>query len=257
MSPAPRPPAPVFHAKASSSRSPPRSPILRRVRDAIRTWGAFATCLYALDRVLARISNGKAHVHFYRLELQPVPAKPLLPAHRGRKFVIRELQADDAAHATGPRPAAAIAARYAQGSRCLGAFLDGQFVGQIWLQFDSYREDEVRCQFCLLPADQVAWDYDVYVDPSQRASFLFARLWDTAFELLRERQIAWTASRISVFNTGSLASHGRLGARETGRAIFCVLGKLQVMLASTPPFVHFSWSGSVVPELRIAAPRRI
>jgi hypothetical protein len=227
---------------------------LQGVRTAIRTWGAFATCLYMLDRVASRISNGKAHIHFYRLELQPVPTKPLLPAHRGRKFVIRELQADDASHAAGPRPAAAIAARYAQGSRCLGAFLDGQFVGQLWLQFDSYREDEVRCHFRLLPADQMAWDYDVYVVPSQRASFLFARLWDAAFELLRGRQIKWTASRISAFNTGSLASHGRLGAREAGSAIFCVAGKLQLMLASTLPFVHVSTS-TACPTLSIIAPR--
>ncbi|MHB1248872.1 MAG: hypothetical protein ACYCZL_05675 [Polaromonas sp.] len=255
MSTTPQPPAPEFDAKAASSRPPPRSPLLHRIRDAIRAWGMFATGLYALDRVLARVSNGKAHVHFYRLELQPVPAQPLLPAHRGRRFEIRELNAGDAAHAMGPRPAAVVAARYAQGSRCLGAFLKDQLVGQLWLQFESYREDEVRCRFCLSPVGKVAWDYDVYVQPSLRASFLFARLWDAAFELLRERQIGWTASRISAFNTGSLASHGRLGARETGRVIFCVAGKVQLMLATTRPFVHFSWSDFAVPELRVAAPR--
>jgi hypothetical protein len=228
--------------------------MLAGVRQAVANWGVFATALYALDRILAHVSRGKAHIYYYRLELQPVPAQPLLPAHRGRQFVIRELTADDAAHRMGPRPEHVRAFRYVQGSICLGAFLKEQLVGQLWLQFDCYREDEVRCNFRLAPPERVAWDYDVYVEPSLRASFLFAKLWDAAFDLLRARGIAWTASRISAFNTGSLTSHSRLGAREVGRAIYFVFGPLQCMVAGQAPYVSLTWKESRAPTLVVRAP---
>jgi hypothetical protein len=155
----------------------------------------------------------------------------------------------------GPRPAAVIAARYAQGSCCLGAFnKDQQLVGQLWLQFGCFQEDEVRCRFRLTPPDKVAWDYDVYIDPALRSSFLFARLWDSAFDLLRAKGIEWTASRISAFNTGSLTSHSRLGAYQTGRAIFFTAGTLQVMLASKAPFVDLAIRRSTMPTLELSAP---
>lgn len=228
--------------------------MLASIRQAIANWGVFATALYALDRVLSRVSRGKARVFFYRLEVQPVPAQRLLPAHRGRQFTIRQLSADDPAHAENPRPRHVLAARYAQGSVCLGAFLDNRLVGQLWLQFESYLEDEVRCRFRMVPADRIAWDYDVYVDPALRASFLFAKLWDAAFDLLRGRGIEWTGSRISAFNTGSLASHSRLGARQVGRAIYFVAGNAQFMVAAQPPFLHGSWSDAGSPSLAVRAP---
>ena len=230
-----------------------RTSLLDAVFEAARNWGIFATCVYALDRLFARTSGGRVRVHYYQVELQPVPKSALLPPHRGRKFEIRELESTDPAHQTGPRPAAALAARYAQGSRCLGAFLKNQFVGYLWLQFHMYREDEVRCHFVLLPADRVAWDFDVYLDPAFRGTFLFARLWDAAFELLRARDISWTASRISVFNSGSLSSHSKLGAQERGRALFVVLGGQQLMFSTMRPFIHYSARASSAPVLNIIA----
>jgi hypothetical protein len=229
--------------------------MLARVRSAIGDWGWFATALYAFDRASTRVFRGKLRVYFYRLEVQPVPVKPLLPPHRGRQFVIRALTNTDLALTHIPRPQSVIQDRFRQGGICLGAFQGEQLVGQLWMQFNAYREDEVRCLFCLIPPQKLAWDYDVFVDPQFRASFVFARLWDEAFNILRSQGIEWSASRVSAWNTTSLKSHARLGAREVGCALFFVIGKVQLTLANTQPFVHLSFSDAQVPHLNIAAPR--
>lgn len=227
--------------------------MLSSLREAVRDFGAAAAALYAIDRLLTRISGGRAHIYFYRLEVQPVPHAPLLPPHRGRQFQIRELPPDDTAHRMSPRPPAVIVARYAQGGRCIGAFLEQRLVGQIWLQLDGYDEDEVRCRFSLAPQGKVAWDYDVYIDPPLRGGFLFAKLWDAAFEILRQHNVEWTVSRISAFNAGSLTAHKRLGARQVGRAIFVVCGKAQLLICGLRPFMHLALGNTAAPIIHIAA----
>src|SRR5215831_4080590 len=101
--------------------------MLSAARQMVRDCGWLATSLYALDRLLRKLRCGR--IHFYRLERQPVPSSPLLPAHRGRQFEIRELRSGDAALAQIPRPRAIIEIRFAQGSVGFGAFRDGELVG--------------------------------------------------------------------------------------------------------------------------------
>lgn len=227
-----------------------------RLRALFRDLGTCASLLYFADRLLSRIFAGKVRIYYYKLELLPVPSKPLLPLHRGRQFEIREIDIPDAALKMIPRPPEVILSRYKQGSRCIGAFKNDVLVGQLWIQPDNYQEDEVRCHFILRPMNKVAWDYDVYIDPSLRSTFLFARLWDFAFGILREEGIEWSASRISVWNTASLNSHASLGSQAAGRALFITIGSFQAMLSNLWPLFHLSFSSKHTPKLRILAPTK-
>ena len=85
--------------------------------------------------------------------------------------------------------------------------------------------------------------------PEHRNGLGFARLWDEANNLLRQRGVAVSWSRISAFNPGSLASHKRLGAKIVGSATFLKIGMAQFMIASGPPYLHCSLSKKDVPSL--------
>ena len=210
--------------------------MLASLRQMLVESGVLATSLYAFDRALRLLRCGA--VHFYRLQAQPVPAQPLLPPHRGRQISVQRLRLGEPCLAQLPRPPAVIEARFAQGSVGFGAFRGDELVGTLWLHRGCYREDEVRCDF-LLP-EQLAWDFDVYVRPDLRGSFVFARLWDVAFAYLRECAVTHTVSRVAAVNAASLHAHDRLGARTIGSATFVALGSWQWMLTTRRPFVHFS-----------------
>ena len=124
----------------------------------------------------------------------------------------------------------------------------------LWLCLGPYDEDEVRCRFVCEPEENTVWDFDVYVCPEARAGFVFARLWDEANAFLGKRGIAWSISRISAFNPGSLASHAGLGARRTAAATYLKLGRWQIMVADVPPYVHLSTDPVSVPRLRVTPP---
>ena len=226
--------------------------MLGKVRTAVRDWGWTATILHISDRLLNAALRGRVRIYYYLLKAQPIPTHPMLPARRGRQFLVRELLPNDADVARIPRPAVVLSDRFAQGSRCVAAFVEGNLVGQLWWQTTAYREDEVRCVFSLQPTNRVVWDYDVYVDPEYRGSLLFAKLWDEAFAMLRAEGFEWSASRVSAWNTASLQSHGRLGARDIGKAIFFIVGPMQLMLASAPPYIHCSLGNQSRPTLRVA-----
>ena len=59
-------------------------------------------------------------------------------------------------------------------------------------------------------------------------------------------------SRISAFNTASLASHARLGARVLARATFLRLGPCQIMIASVTPYFHFSIKSDGLPVIQLS-----
>jgi len=219
------------------------------LRAGIRAWGLAATLAYFANNVLGRCSAGHARVLLYRLQILPVPERNVLPPHRGRQFEIRAVLREDPVLAQLPRPVAVIQARYEQGSRCYCAFHNGTVVGQLWLQFDSYLEDEVRSRFQLSPASEVAWDYDVYVAENYRLTPLFARLWDEAFTQLRQAGKRWSASRVAAWNTASLQSHRRMGAQDVGWAWYLVIGKLQLMVSSLRPHLHIGASRNSVPVI--------
>jgi GNAT superfamily N-acetyltransferase len=224
----------------------PRS-ILASLRQMVADCGWVATVLYAVDRALRRLHCGR--LYFYRLEVQPVPATPILPPHRGKQFEVRRLDKDEPAIEKIPRPKHVVRMRFDQGSIGFGGFRDSELVGMIWLHLGPYPEDEVRCWF--VPGDKCSWDFDVYVRPDMRNSFLFARLWDAAFAYLRERGVTHSACRVSAWNAASIQSHRRLGARRLYSAVFLVLGSLQFIATSRAPYLHASFRPRRIPSLAV------
>lgn len=204
----------------------------------VRELGAGTAALYVIDRLLRRCSQASS-LTCYRFMVQPLREQPRLPPHRGQGFEFRLLDADAPALAGLARPPEVIARRFAEGAQCLMATKNQALAGCIWFTSDTYREDDVRVDYLLPPDRASVWDFDVYVAPSERLGFLFARQWDALDALLRPLGVRQTLSRISAFNQRSLASHRSLGARDCGWAVFLTLGASQCMLSTLPPYVAF------------------
>lgn len=224
-----------------------------RLTRAAAELGWLNAATYGMSKILAKISSQRLRLFKYYFVAQPVAEKPLLPAGRGRNIALRWVGRDDPVVAAFPRPPHVIRDRFDQGALCLVAEIDGRFAGFLWLLLGRYREDEVKSRFVPLPEGVAAWDFDVYVEPTYRVGFAFLRLWDEANRFLRERGVRWSVSRISAFNPGSLASHGRLGIRRIGSALFLAAGERQLMLADVAPYVHFSSSADGIPEVKLPA----
>lgn len=206
----------------------------------MRQLGWLNGCLLALDRLLARLSGGRARLYKYYFVAQPVAVKRWLPPQRGANLEIRRVTSTDSVIAEFPRPAAAARYRFGQDAICLAEFKAGAFVGFIWFTLGPYLEDEVRCRYVPLPAGKSAWDFDVYLQPEHRNGIAFLKLWDEANAFLGARGIGWTLSRIEAFNSGSVLSHARMGARRIGAVTFLRLGPCQISLASVRPHFHLS-----------------
>ena len=134
--------------------------------------------------------------------------------------------------------------------------MKGSFGGYIWISRGQHAEDEVRCRYILASPERSAWDFDVYVEPRLRLGRTLARLWWHVDQALAGEGVRWCFSRISLFNSGSLAAHQRLGAVRLGTAVFLVLGPAQLAVLSVAPFVHASWGNSPGPQIRLAPPDR-
>jgi hypothetical protein len=210
--------------------------------------------LYLCDRVLQRLTGARAFIQRYYLVVQPVDVPIRLPQRLGANFRVRRVDRQDPQIGAFPRPPAVVAGRYDQGSTCLALFDDDNLAGFIWLCPGPYLEDEVRCTFVPTPAGAAVWDYDLYILPEHRNGVAFMRLWSAAMEHLRGQGVAWSASRISAFAPASMAAHARLGAVQVGQAFFLVFFRLQLMVASLPPFVHLSANRDSRPVLKVRAP---
>src|SRR3546814_5387739 len=116
----------------------------------------------------------------YHLVAQPVAAKPLLPAGRGRSIAVRRLDPRDPLLLALPLEETVLAYRAAQGALCFGAFKQDEIIGCLWLCLSGYEEDEVRCCYRLAPAGKASWDFDVYLAQATRRGLGIARLWDEA-----------------------------------------------------------------------------
>lgn len=217
----------------------------------VRELGLGAGTLYASARVLARVSRGRIRLRAYYLVAQPVAAEPALPARRGRTIEVREIGLAQALELPVDRPRAVIERRMRHGARCLVARSDGRFLGFLWFQLGPYEEDEVRCRFVPAPEGLASWDFDVFVQPSARLGFAFARLWDEANALLAQHGIRWSLSRISAFNASSLAAHRRLGLKRLGTAAFLCVGDTQLMLSTLKPFIHIALRADARPKLEL------
>lgn len=228
--------------------------VIRKFRGLISEFGFWNAVLYTLGLALRAICP-RVFLYRYYIVAQPVPDGDLLPARRGKSIDVRELSQGDPAFRALPLDDDVLARRFAQNSICLAAFQDGKVIGCLWMCFDAYEEDEVRCIFRLDPPSQVSWDFDVYLHPDARLGFAFLRLWDAANALLRARGISWSLSRISGFNPGSMASHSRMGATRVGGLIAVKGPKRQLVFSSYTPFVSFRRLDRPLPEYAVSAPR--
>jgi hypothetical protein len=225
------------------------------LRDNLHLLGFGNGLLYCADRVLAVATRGYCKLYKYYFVAQPVPdERPREVATATRTRIHRETNADNIVRSF-PRPPEVIARRLADGATCLVAERDGEAIGFIWLKFDSYEEDEVRCLYLLEPAKEMAWDFDAFIAPRFRMSRAFVQLWDAAFERLREHGCRWSVSRISAFNPGSLNSQRRLGAVHLHTAVFTAVGPAQLTLLSCRPFVHLSLGRRSRPTIVLHLPR--
>jgi hypothetical protein len=208
--------------------------------------GTRPALLYVLSMLLRR---GGVTLIAYRFVYQPIPDKCTVVPAVGVEF--RWLTNFDRALLVEDRKESVVRARFDRGDRCLAAFKKGEIAAFLWIATSHYPEDEVRCDY-RLNQPELVWDYDVYVAPKYRVTRLFAQLWDETNRVLRHEGVRWSVSRISAFNTASLRSHERRGARVSGSAQFAVLGRLQLVIASQSPRLHFSLSSR--PEFRFSVP---
>jgi hypothetical protein len=207
--------------------------------------------LYYLSEILLRASGRHARLIRYYLVAQPVP-EASLPPRADPNTEIRQVFPGDPVLDDFPRASDIVATRFARGDICLAAINKGTFAGFLWLAFGAYDEDEVRCRYELAGHD-LSWDYDIHIEPRYRMGRTFLRLWDAANQLLRQRSVNWSISRISAFNPASLNSHARLGTRQLGTATFIVLGPVQISFTDGH-LPHLSFRHATVPHLRLHAP---
>lgn len=221
-----------------------KSGILARVVDDVRAMGLAGWGVYAVSTALERLSKRRIHLLALRFYVQPVANRRLVPPRPANDPIrIGPLPEGTFDPHAFDRPRQAIEDRYRDGSICIGAVREGELVGFMWLQHGILRERLVRCRMHAMPADRVAWDYDFEIHPRYRLGRLFGRLWDCAFEILREQGVRATVSWVRLGNRASEQAHARLGARRIGWAFFVTVFGWQLMLSSLRPKIAFTAPG--------------
>lgn len=216
--------------------------------------GLWNVCLYATSRALNALFGGRVRIIKYYFMAQPVAAPATLSGARRGSFTLAFTEADCVLFRQVDRPAAVIAARFAQRARCLAATdNEARLAGFLWFVIGPYDEDEVRARFEPKPHGEVAWDFDVTIMPRYRMGRLFGYLWERASAELAACGVRHSLSRISAFNGASMASHRRLGARIVGQAVFLCIGRMQLMKSTVAPRWHLSWREEQRPVLAIEA----
>ncbi|TFW22453.1 hypothetical protein E4L96_07965 [Massilia arenosa] len=225
--------------------------MIASLRLTIRQLGFLDGILYFVSGLLARASAGRIMLYKYRLVAQPVHTRPL-GGGRGRSIAVRSagLEVAEAPHG---RPTSVIHSRFAQGAHCLAAYRGEDMSGFLWYSPGPWTEDEVRARY--VPATPAAvWDFDVAVFGGNQLGFTFARLWEEANLRWHAHGVRWTMSRISAFNPGSRASHGKLGAVLLGSAVFLRCGRWQWTFSTLAPFVHLSRHDESMPQFKLVPP---
>ena len=215
--------------------------MLRKLSLAIEEFGLAAGLLYVTDRALRALSP-RLGLFVYELVAQPIPDKPLLPAHVERKLSCAEIGPGHPALAQMPVPAEVVRARFDQKAICLGTWRGEVLLGYIWLCFGCYREDEVRCDYLIAEAADSVFDFDLYIFPEHRMGRAFASVWHGANEYLRARGVRRSLSRMTRFNNASRRSHAHLHSQRVARVLIFVAWRLEVMFADIAPYVAVSIS---------------
>lgn len=204
-----------------------------------REFGLGAGLVYAVGRVLRSLSP-RLDLLYYEFMAQPIPEIASVPERIARDIELRSIERGAPEVARMPAREDIKQSRFEQGAVCYGAYRRDEWLGFVWLAFGRYEEDEVRCTFLPMPSGQAVFDFDFYIFPEHRMGRAFVATWARVNELLRERGIRWTYSRITRFNVASRNAHARLGARRVGRALFLKAWSFEAMLSSVPPHVNVS-----------------
>lgn len=210
--------------------------------------------VHTLSTILERSSSGRVRILALRFYVQPVASERLLAQNAHGPIRVASIEARAFTPEHFQRPPEAIRDRFADGSACIAAVKNDELVGFMWLQPGMLRERLVRCRMHALPENRTAWDYDFHIEPKYRLGRLFARLWDCAFESLRERGVEATLSWIRLENRSSENAHRRLGARRIGWTVFLTAFEHQFMIGSLQPKCAWSRPGRCV-DLRVDATR--
>ena len=214
--------------------------MLTRLLSPFKEFGWFAGLIYAIDRLLQRLSPS-LHLYFYELLVQPIPDEPLLPSRLAKGLEMREIPEGAPEIALMPARPDIKESRFRQNAICLGAYQKNQFIGHIWFCFHAYEEDEVRCTFVLPEGEQAVFDFDLFLFPEYRLGLGFIGIWNGANEFLRNRGVKCSFSRLTRFNLASRRAHLQLGARCVGRVFVLRMWQVEFMIATVPPFAHISF----------------
>ncbi len=190
----------------------------------------------------------------YYLVVQPVEVPIRLPKRMGAAYRIKFIKPNDPECRHLPRPAEEIRDRFKHDSTCIAIYDETQLAGFIWFCTDEYLEAEVNCRFLPSPADRVAWDFDIYIEPDHRNGIAFLKLWMAGLDYLKSKGMLWSASQISAFLPQSLASHRRLGAIIVGQAFFLRIFSLQITVTNISPYVQVTWRKDRGPSVIVSTP---
>lgn len=225
--------------------------VANKLRHLHREMGSTGLVWYLAALLVARLKLGR--LHRYVFLAQPV-ANPRPLSNTTATLVVKQISRSEYQSNWFPRPDHVINERFDQGAQCLVAFSKGAPAACLWLVFDSYVEDEVRCHYRLWPAETTAWDFDVFLHPEYRLGRTFARLWDAAEKHLSAEGRHWCLSRVNAFNPSSLRAHQRRGAIAVGKATFLTLGTVQLLISGKPPYFHVSRGAHQTPCITVSAP---
>lgn len=223
----------------------------RRMLGPFKEFGFAAGALYALDRVLRRISP-QLGLFVYELMVQPITGKPMLTANLAKNLTFVEIGRGHPDVELMPARDDIKQSRFDQGAVCLGVYRKDKLIGYVWFCFRSYEEDEVRCTYELADPAQSVFDFDLYVLPEHRMGIGFMAIWHGANTYLHTRGVRYTFSRLTRFNLASRRSHTHLGWKCAANAVFLRVGRVESMLASVFPYIAVTWSPSQRTRLRLA-----
>jgi len=225
--------------------------MLRRIIAPMVEFGPLAGTLYILDRVLSRLSP-RLRILAYELVVQPIPSTPVLPSARVRTLRCKELKRGDPDLRKVIAPLTVQEFRFAQDSICLATYREDRLIGYVWFCSGSYNEDEARCKFLVNPPGKAVFDFDLVVLPEFRMGLGFAAVWHCTAQYLRDRQIEYSFSRITRFNSISRRSHSRLGSIRIGSMLVVKVWGLEIFVATLPPFIRIC-----LPASRVMVPLRL
>ncbi|MFP5406736.1 MAG: N-acetyltransferase family protein, partial [Gammaproteobacteria bacterium] len=216
---------------------------LAELRADVREMGGVGWSAYATDRLLDRLSAGRARLWAFRFYAQPIPDRPLLAPSRSTRLRIGVVRPGEIDSRRFERPAGAVEERFAAGSTCIAAVDGEELAGFMWLHFGRLRERLLACDFEPLPSGRTCWDYDFEVFPRFRLGRTFARLWDETYQLLRERGVEASVSWISFSNRASQRAHERMGAQPIGWLAVLELFGYKLAAQSNRPYVRLAAPG--------------